>query len=773
VSGEASILRAGALDAVIRHLEADLKNGWEFLTEAVCKAPKLFTDARLDAIEPRAVTGPEGWFKILHRIATEQPRRGKELIARYVRFLPSFPKAALEQAKYLAHNDPEVLRQELVDAVAQHAAVNPYAACEIFSSALHKRPELLHERHVVASLDLVEGATNWAFGFFRDVLKMRPEFMPLATLALFDCVVSEPPHRAWNRPEMIQGILTIAQASHVSTQLEKSLREPPGVGSRRARALMAILFRQRSRARQYVLFEALRFASTANTYADHHWTPLWDFFLFLIDESSDDTVSTAAAERYLEGAFQLNYLMDRGADHEEFRLRFDVRNPPPVAWPACAACLGRDEALTGLYHRLSALASKLGTALELSPVEEFGRRMQSVEIELNAIEAKIAEADGKRRERLKERRKTLNRQVALWLQPAYNAALADPAKEAALTAEGRELAARERRDLAKHVRDALRVELARMAVQAVDGSRVDLYRQKLTSLLGRPVDLSKVEPSILPSFLFFAHLGAMPNNRKYLARLLEDRIENRPHDWLWTEPAVIDWKKRVAGKLPGVKFEHWRAPLRKEVQYRPQDASNEKKRRIREDLTRVRELLASMEVEGVDGLGYEALVARVAEVRAKPPEKYNAEAMEEIGHDLERVKIVMQTPESDYEGRIVLEVETDPFEILFMGEYGFASCLSLRGVNVWSAVSNAIDVDKGIVWAKESNGNVVGRRLIALTDRGLLSYRTYANRHGLSLDGMFRRFLDEYAERLGVPIAQGGEGPGPLLSDRWYDDGAI
>ena len=78
-----------------------------------------------------------------------------------------------------------------------------------------------------------------------------------------------------------------------------------------------------------------------------------------------------------------------------------------------------------------------------------------------------------------------------------------------------------------------------------------------------------------------------------------------------------------------------------------------------------------------------------------------------------------------------------------------------------------------MVWAKEEGGNVVGRRLIALTPRGVLTYSTYANRHGLALDGMFEDFLEAYARHVGVPLVHGGDGPGPLISDAWYDDGAI
>ena len=136
------------------------------------------------------------------------------------------------------------------------------------------------------------------------------------------------------------------------------------------------------------------------------------------------------------------------------------------------------------------------------------------------------------------------------------------------------------------------------------------------------------------------------------------------------------------------------------------------------------------------------------------------------------MRLAEATPESDFAGTLTLSVESDPIQILFMGEYGFASCLSLRGINAWSAVSNAIDIDKAIVWATEPGGNVVGRRLLALVPEGVLTFRTYTNRHGLGLDALFDRFVADYAAHVGVPLTREGRS-GPLLSDRWYDDGSV
>ena len=54
----------------------------------------------------------------------------------------------------------------------------------------------------------------------------------------------------------------------------------------------------------------------------------------------------------------------------------------------------------------------------------------------------------------------------------------------------------------------------------------------------------------------------------------------------------------------------------------------------------------------------------------------------------------------------------------------------------------------------------------------MLTFRTYTNRHGLALDKAFDEFVEAYAKHVGVPLTRHAHS-GPLLSDRWYDDGAI
>ncbi len=774
---EAALLTPELVAALRRHFDAKPEKAWEFFEGAARAAPERFDDVLLDALTAKAEREPGTLFAILRRLLDERPA----LWPRYIALLRRHPEPGISAVRYgFQGEDVNLLRRDLVEALGDGFAANAYPAYDVFTTLARRRPELIGPREVEAAIRNIPHATNYAFGFFQELLKLRPEFTRDCTLALFECLAQEPVNRAFVRAEEMGAIIAISEAAHIKTGLEKALREPPRVGSRRARALMAIMFRQTLRARRHVLLEALRYASGLVLFRDvpggesEKYSPVWDFLMFIIDHAGDDAISTASAERYLEGAFQLHYLCRTGAEQSDFLRKFDLGYPPAAPWPAGLEFLAADAELTLLWNRVAALGRRFEVPPKLGPVEKFLGRFEAARRELEAVEAKGATSDGTRKRRLGERRKSLAFLAACGEDPAYRKAFTDPAAEAALAEPARALLRREKKDVAKHLRDALNAEAIRIAVAAVDRLRLELYRNRLRDVLGREVDLDRVEPKILPSFLWFQAIGNLPANRKYLRRLIEDRMEGRPHEWLRTEPAALEWAERVRKETPGVRLERWRAPFTKEYAYRPKDALAEKKRRMKADLAQARTLLEKAGAEGLKAETYDALAEALAERRAEqdPKKKADPALLEEVGLNLERVRIAEQTPDSDFEGKIVLSVESDPFEILFMGEYGFASCLSLRGSNAWSAVSNAIDVDKTVVWAREPGGNVVGRRLLALLPEGVAAFRTYVNRHGLALDAWMDAFVGEYAAYCGTRVIHGGR-PAPLLSDRWYDDGAL
>jgi len=779
---EASLHTPELIEAALRHFDANAEKAWEFF-EGACRAkPDTFDDALLDALDARAAREAGTLFTILRHLVERFPDRAPRLLDRFVALLRRHPQKGIEASHYaFQRDDVKLLRPDLIQAVCAGFQAAPYAAYELLWQCLEDRPELVGRREVEAALDGIPHATNRAFGFFRELLKRRPEFTRECTLALFECLAQEPVHRAFNRADFISSLVAISEAAHIRTGLESALREPSRVGSRRGRALMAIMFRQTMRARRHVLLEALRHAGGIVLWhkkADgesEKFSPVWDFVMWIIDHAGDDAVSTAAAERFLEGAFQLNYLCRTAAEHEAFLRKLDTVDPPPAPFPPGTEFLEADAELAALHRLVRELGRRFETTPRLGALDAFARRSEAAERERAVVAAKPAD------ERLQARLRSLDLRIACWRDPEYARAFTDADAEELLDAGARSLLRRERKDLAKDVRDGLRAEAIRIAVAAVEQSRLELYRGRLRDVLGRDVDISTVEPRILPSFLWFQAIAGFPENTKHLKRLIEDRIAGRAHDWLRTEPPAARWAERVRAAQPAIELDRWRAPFSREFQYRPKDAHAEKRRRIKADLAQARALLEKAGAKPASE-AYEALQAGLDELRTNLPEKpeegkpppasVDPGVIEEITMNLERVRLIEQTPESDFEGRIALTVETDPFEMLFMGEYGFASCLSLRGSNAWSSVSNAIDIDKAIVWAREPGGNVVGRRLLALIPEGIVQFRTYTNRHGLALDPFFDEFVRAYAEHCGARLASGGH-PGALLSDKWYDDGAV
>ncbi len=120
---------------------------------------------------------------------------------------------------------------------------------------------------------------------------------------------------------------------------------------------------------------------------------------------------------------------------------------------------------------------------------------------------------------------------------------------------------------------------------------------------------------------------------------------------------------------------------------------------------------------------------------------------------------------------LVLALETDPLEILEMGRH-FATCLSPGSFNYFSVFSNLADIDKRVLYARDSEGRVVGRCLLGLTaEGGLVTFHAY--RHGtFDFGAMVARFAAELASRMGVLVVTHGTVPLLVASD-WYDDGLV
>ncbi len=127
---------------------------------------------------------------------------------------------------------------------------------------------------------------------------------------------------------------------------------------------------------------------------------------------------------------------------------------------------------------------------------------------------------------------------------------------------------------------------------------------------------------------------------------------------------------------------------------------------------------------------------------------------------------------TEYQGKTVrIGFETDVAEILLMGHY-FDTCLSPDGFNFFSAVSNAVDVNKRILFARDHHGKVIGRCLLALGDSGfLMTYHPYCHENEFPMSQHVADIAARLAADMGTIVAQ-HDTVSRLVAPRWYDDHA-
>jgi hypothetical protein len=122
--------------------------------------------------------------------------------------------------------------------------------------------------------------------------------------------------------------------------------------------------------------------------------------------------------------------------------------------------------------------------------------------------------------------------------------------------------------------------------------------------------------------------------------------------------------------------------------------------------------------------------------------------------------------------RITMGREDDPLQILRMGE-PFQTCLSPDDFNFHSAVLNAVDVNKQVLFARDDRGRIVARCLLALTTEGrVLTFHVYTHRQKNEITALFADYVRDLARDMNttpVPLGQVEE----LVETGWYDDGPV
>ena len=123
-----------------------------------------------------------------------------------------------------------------------------------------------------------------------------------------------------------------------------------------------------------------------------------------------------------------------------------------------------------------------------------------------------------------------------------------------------------------------------------------------------------------------------------------------------------------------------------------------------------------------------------------------------------------------------LEVEHNLMKVLHMGNY-FGSCLSVGEFNDFSTIANAVEINKHVIWMKNKQDKIIGRKLIVI-DKKLRLYGF--NSYGAALGGnrenhwvkiLFDLYCLELARTTGTIISNERDEESLNLFARWYDDG--
>lgn len=126
-------------------------------------------------------------------------------------------------------------------------------------------------------------------------------------------------------------------------------------------------------------------------------------------------------------------------------------------------------------------------------------------------------------------------------------------------------------------------------------------------------------------------------------------------------------------------------------------------------------------------------------------------------------------------GEVCVQTESRFDEILKMGTY-VHSCLSIGGCNQHSAIANALDVNKRVLYMHDEEGKFIARQLLAITkERKLACFMVYHADHGYGkelIQACFARVNQQFSDQLGLSIQDQHEYEIETVVTRdWYDDG--
>ncbi|RKZ79658.1 MAG: hypothetical protein DRR19_24670 [Candidatus Parabeggiatoa sp. nov. 1] len=144
---------------------------------------------------------------------------------------------------------------------------------------------------------------------------------------------------------------------------------------------------------------------------------------------------------------------------------------------------------------------------------------------------------------------------------------------------------------------------------------------------------------------------------------------------------------------------------------------------------------------------------------------------------LERWTYGIQLESYEEKQYVTINLEQHPLEVLKLGTY-VGSCLGVGGLCTDSAAAVVLDINKQVLYARDVNGVVLARQLVAISkDEQLVAFEVYPAYVSSQLKTLFYEYNQHFANLLGIELfKQKSEDDNyqieSILAENWWDDGA-
>ncbi len=260
---------------------------------------------------------------------------------------------------------------------------------------------------------------------------------------------------------------------------------------------------------------------------------------------------------------------------------------------------------------------------------------------------------------------------------------------------------------------------------------------------------------------FYKMYSSTKINKQHAFDLIQRYLSGKVYDWSWniyeTYPYNRDENQEFLEHTLKDKAEIWLS--RNDKVYNIEETENLEEKidnipeRIAHHLKIANEKLKLLEVkdEKWNFIGFKThwkLIDYFDTKLKKDKEKYDQNLFADLELQVHAIKDLLKTKNTKKVSKIKIYHELEPLKIAMMWKWVDNSCLSYYSTvwNYWSAITNALEVNKWVIYIEDENGNIIARVLVWIDNNWNLEIHPVYYKWNVWID--LKKYLDEYIDNL-------------------------